>query len=63
MVSLYLHENTVKSDHSNFRVSDYTQEEEMKRLLVHGIFHLLGYDHEGCEEEADRMRAEEYKYL
>jgi len=30
----------------------YSLEEELKRLLVHGLVHLLGYDHElGGEEE------------
>jgi probable rRNA maturation factor len=37
--------------------------EEMKRLLVHGILHLLGYDHEGDEEIAIAMREMEEKYL
>jgi probable rRNA maturation factor len=41
----------------------HTVEEEMSRLLIHGVFHLLGYDHERGEEEAARMRAEEEKYL
>lgn len=25
------------------------------RLLIHGILHLAGYDHEGSEAEAERM--------
>ena len=37
--------------------------DEMKRLLVHGVLHLLGYDHEGDEEAAIRMRKAEEKYL
>ena len=41
----------------------HTVEEEMRRLLIHGLFHLLGYDHEGCEEEAARMRKKEQEYL
>ena len=42
---------------------DCSFEEEMKRLLVHGVLHLLGYDHER-DEEADRlMRKMEGKYL
>ena len=36
---------------------------EMKRLLVHGILHLLGYDHEEDEEAARVMRKEEERYL
>ena len=36
---------------------------EMKRLLVHGVLHLLGFDHEKDEEAARIMREEEEKYL
>lgn len=36
---------------------------EMKRLLVHGILHLLGYDHEAGEDEAGEMREMEERYL
>ena len=32
--------------------------EEVTRLLIHGILHLLGHDHE-ADEEARTMRAEE----
>jgi probable rRNA maturation factor len=37
----------------------WTLEEEMNRLLLHGVLHLLGYDHERGTREAARMRAEE----
>ncbi|GAB6071711.1 rRNA maturation RNase YbeY [Venenivibrio stagnispumantis] len=33
----------------------YTIEEEIIRLLTHGILHLLGYDHETSEEDAKIM--------
>ncbi len=32
-------------------------EHEIRELLVHGILHLLGYDHEESPAEADRMFA------
>ncbi len=35
---------------------------EMRRLLAHGILHLLGYDHEGSDENAAAMRELEDKY-
>jgi len=30
-------------------------EEELRRLLIHGLLHLLGYDHEQGESAARRM--------
>jgi probable rRNA maturation factor len=33
------------------------------RLLVHGILHLLGYDHESSSKEALRMRREENRLI
>ena len=36
---------------------------ELRRLLVHGTLHLLGYHHEGDEDEAKEMRGMEEKYL
>jgi len=32
-----------------------SQEERFTQLLVHGILHLLGYDHEKTEKEAENM--------
>ncbi len=38
----------------------YSLEEELTRLLVHGLVHLLGYDHEkGPEEERKFKELEE----
>jgi probable rRNA maturation factor len=37
-------------------------DEEIAHLLVHGILHLLGYDHAGVEDEG-RMRAREAALL
>ena len=36
----------------------HTTDEEVTRLLVHGVLHLLGYDH-AEPEEARRMRERE----
>lgn len=41
-----------------------TIREEFLRLLVHGVLHLLGYDHENVPEaEARRMRRKEEQLL
>lgn len=36
---------------------------ELDRLLVHGLLHLLGYDHEQGEAKARRMRRRERRIL
>ncbi len=36
-------------------------DEEMESLLIHGILHLLGYDHERSKKEATIMRRMERK--
>ena len=38
-------------------------DEEIVRLLVHGILHLCGYDHERSEKEARRMHRRERMIL
>jgi rRNA maturation RNase YbeY len=38
-------------------------EAEIDRLLVHGILHLVGYDHERSKAEALRMRRKERQCL
>ena len=40
-----------------------TLEEEFALLLVHGILHLLGHDHEGAPEAASQMHAKEQEIL
>jgi probable rRNA maturation factor len=37
----------------------HTLREELQILLIHGILHLLGYDHEVSRGEAARMRRKE----
>jgi len=38
-------------------------EKELARVLIHGVLHLLGYDHEKSEVEAKRMEEKEKYYL
>ena len=38
-------------------------EKELNRVLIHGILHLLGYDHEESEEKAKQMEEKEKYYL
>lgn len=38
-------------------------EEEVRRLLAHGVLHLLGYDHERSAAEARRMFAQQRRLL
>lgn len=37
-------------------------DQELKRLVAHGILHLLGYDHK-TRKDLEKMREEEEKYI
>jgi probable rRNA maturation factor len=37
--------------------------ERLLSLLIHGILHLIGYDHMGDEEKAQQMAGEEGRIL
>ena len=50
----------VKKNAKKFKLSF---EKELARVLIHGILHLLGYDHEKDEKEAEKMREKENYYL
>jgi probable rRNA maturation factor len=41
------------------QIGGMTTDERFYELLIHGILHLFGYDHEGPVEEAERMKAKE----
>jgi probable rRNA maturation factor len=40
-----------------------SMEERFTQLLVHGILHLLGYDHETTEQDADKMEKKNEEIL
>ncbi len=42
---------------------DNTPDQEVLRLLIHGILHLLGYDHERSPQEAKRMQRKEHAII
>jgi probable rRNA maturation factor len=44
------------------REQEHSVDKELALLIIHGILHLLGYDHEQPEEEA-KMRAREKELL
>jgi len=47
---------SVEKARSQARDRGRTLEEELETLLIHGILHLLGYDHEISPKEARRMQ-------
>jgi probable rRNA maturation factor len=40
-----------------------TLKEEVVFLLIHGILHLIGHDHEGSVKKAREMEAQQHKIL
>jgi rRNA maturation RNase YbeY len=50
---------SVQTARRQARAGDWTLQEELNRLLLHGVLHLLGHDHERGGPSAERMRAEE----
>ncbi|HJN62102.1 MAG TPA: rRNA maturation RNase YbeY [Candidatus Parcubacteria bacterium] len=50
----------VKKNSKKFKV-DF--QEELARILIHGILHLLGYDHEKSRAKAREMEKKQESYL
>jgi len=40
-----------------------TLNEELERLLIHGLLHLMGYDHEKSRYQKNKMRLKEQELL
>lgn len=51
---------TVKRNAKRF---NFTFKRELSKILVHGILHLLGYDHEKSKKESELMEKKENYYL
>lgn len=47
----------------NAKKSGLDYNKELTRVLIHGILHILGYDHEGSVKEAKKMEKKEEYYL
>jgi probable rRNA maturation factor len=45
------------------KIGGISMEERFTQLLVHGILHLLGYDHEKTEQEAQKMEKKSNEIL
>jgi probable rRNA maturation factor len=63
---LYLGDIVISVDTARLQATEFGVEDvdELKRLLVHGFLHLLGFDHENVsEDEARKMRLIEQSLL
>jgi probable rRNA maturation factor len=45
------------------REAGITLDERMSQLLIHGILHLVGFDHETSAADADAMETKSYELL
>lgn len=45
------------------KIDDVSLNKTVDRLLIHGLLHLLGYDHEKSDQEARRMEEETERLL
>ena len=47
----------------NAKKDGFSFEKELTQVLIHGILHLLGYDHEKSEKQAKKMEEKQNYYL
>lgn len=45
------------------KACNHSLDEEVLRLLIHGVLHLVGYDHERSRRQARRMQRKETELL
>jgi len=53
----------LKEVKKNAKRYETTFEKELSKVLIHGILHLLGYNHEKSEVQAKKMEEKENYYL
>lgn len=55
----------ISTEHSEKQAAEFgvTPEEELARLAIHGMLHLLGFDHERSDEDEKIMFARQDNYL
>jgi probable rRNA maturation factor len=60
----FLGEVYISADKARKQAEDYqvSFDQELKRLITHGVLHLLGYEHKNKKDE-ERMRRAEEKYI
>ena len=54
---------SAETSHREGQSIGITPEKRFNQLLIHGILHLLGYDHEQNEKEAQRMETKSRELL
>ncbi|MBW2569397.1 MAG: rRNA maturation RNase YbeY [Deltaproteobacteria bacterium] len=54
---------SIETAHNEGENAGLSMDERFMQLLVHGILHLFGYDHEESKEEADEMEKKSKELL
>jgi len=54
---------SVETAHRESEAAGIDRDTRINQLLIHGILHLLGYDHETSEKEAERMEKKSNELL
>jgi probable rRNA maturation factor len=54
---------SVETAKNEARAANLSMQSRFNQLLIHGILHLIGYDHETTPKEAQRMEAKSNELL